>query len=932
MALAPGLRLGPYEIVSALGAGGMGEVYRARDTKLNRDVALKVLPTAFADDPERLARFRREAQTLASLNHPNIAAIYGLEDVGARHASPAAPGHASPAEAGPGMPGPHGSIVALVMELVDGEDLSSHLARGPIPMGEALPMARQIAEALEAAHEQGIVHRDLKPANIKIRSDGTVKVLDFGLAKAMEGASGPGSGSEPDRRLSHSPTMSRHMTEAGMIMGTAAYMSPEQARGKAVDKRADIWAFGVVLFEMLSGERLFAGETVSDTLASVLKDTPRFAALPASTPPRLRRLIERCLERDIRMRLRDIGEARVEIAKIEAGAPESGPIPAATPAPAAAAPPRATPMVLATAVVAIIATLGASRWLLPGAAPTNGAPAHVSVALPDGDEVGAHDLNPVAISADGTRIAFIGVHDGTNRIYLRALSEPAAVVLDGTEGAQSPFFSPDGQWLAFFADAKLRKIAVGGAALQTLAEAPYQRGGTWGSDGYIYFAPVNNGSIWRLPEGGGAATEVTKKAEGEISHRWPHLIPGTNTLLFGMWTGPGNDEQNVAVQAVGEAEHRVLVKGGGAPRYAAKPGLLLYTSVGELFAAPWRPKETSLGPAVPVVTGARTNDSGWNEGAGNYAVSSDGTLVYLAGGGRRNASRLVWVDRAGKVEAPPLPERNYESVALSPDGKRAIAQIREGTIGFWMYDIGRTTLTPLGASAGSSQSPVWTPDGARIIYRGTRKGLRSIYWRPADGSGEEELLSAKPGVIQSPSSISPDGRLLVFNESGPQEAGGNGVYVMPLDGNRTPRHLFPRPAGEQNGQVSPDGKWIAYEATVSSRFEIFVSAFPDPGPRHQISTAGALDPVWSHDGRELFFQQGARLMSVGVTLGAAFSATTPRLVHEGRFLPTANNRTSWSITPDGSRFLRLQRVEPERAVTQVNLILNWFGELKTKLP
>ena len=905
MTISPGARLGPYEITTAIGAGGMGEVFRAKDTKLGHDVAIKVLPAAFAQDPERLARFEREARLLASLNHTNIAHIYGFESATLADGA---------------------TVHFLAMEMVEGEDLAARLKRGAIPLDESITIAGQIAEGLEEAHEHGIVHRDLKPANIKLTPDGKVKVLDFGLAKAYESN---GTGSAPD--VSHSPTMSRHATEAGMIMGTAAYMSPEQARGKTIDKRADIWAFGVVLFEMLTGERLFAGDTVSDTLASVLKDAPRFTALPASTPPRLRRLIERCLERDIRLRLRDIGEARVEIGKIASGAPESGAIVAAVTAAPGTANRRVAPIVITTAAVAIVVTLGLTRWLMPRAAPTVGALSHVSVALPDGDEMGSVDLTPIAVSEDGARIAYVGLHEGTNRIYLRALSEPAPKVLDGTEGAESPFFSPDGQWLAFFAGFKLRKIAVGGAALQTLADAPFQRGGDWGSDGYIYFAPVNNGSIWRVPEGGGPAAEVTKKAAGEISHRWPHFIADTNTVLFGMWTGPGEDEQNVAMQAVGEAEHHVLVKGGGAPRYAAKAGMLLYSHVGELFAAPWRPPQTTLGRAVPVAMSEHTNEGGLNEGAGNYAVSADGTLAYVAGGRRRNSTRLVWVDRSGRVEVPPLPERNYEGVALSPDGKRAIAQIREGTIAFWMYDLARNTLTPIGTSAGSSQSPVWTADGARILYRGTRQGLRTIYSRAADGSGEEEPLSSKAEVVQSPSSVSPDGHWLVFNETGAQEAGGSGLYVMRLDGDRTPRHLFPQPAGELNGQLSPDGKWIAYEATVSSRSEVFVSPFPGPGPRHQISTNGGVDPLWSRDGRELFFLQGARLMSVGVTLGPAFSAAAPRLMYEGRFLRSTNNKTSWSITPDGQHFLRIQQVEPERAVTRVNLVLNWFEELKAKV-
>ena len=899
-------RIGPYEVIAAIGAGGMGEVFRAKDTKLGREVAIKVLPATFAQDPERLARFEREARLLASLNHTNIAHIYGFESA----------------------PLPDGTTVHfLAMEMVEGEDLAARLKRGAIPIDESIAIARQIAEGVEEAHEHGIVHRDLKPANIKLTPDGRVKVLDFGLAKAY---ASDGTSSAPD--VSHSPTMSRHATEAGMIMGTAAYMSPEQARGKAVDKRADIWAFGVVLFEMLTGERLFGGDTVSDTLASVLKDAPRFEALPASTPPRLRRLIERCLERDIRLRLRDIGEARVEIGRIEAGAPEWGPISPAGPAASSTTSRRVAPLVLATAVIAIVSTLALVRALAPREGPT-GAIAHLSVALPPGDEVMATDLNPLAISSDGTRIAYVGLHQGKNQIYLRNLSDASPKALDGTEGAEAPFFSPDGQWLAFFADAKLRKIAVGGAALQDLAEARFHRGGFWGSDGFIYFAPTNVSGIWRVPEGGGPAAEVTKKdpAAGEISHRWPHVVAGTNILLFGLWTGPGYDEQNIGIQTIGEATHQVLARGGGAPRYAAGPGMLLYAQVGELFAVPWRPTQKDLGRAVPVTMPELVNNGGANEGGGNFVLAGNGTLAYLAGGRARNAQRLVWVDRSGKVEPLPLPERNYESLNLSPDGQRAIVQIREGTIALWMYDFARKTLTPIGANAGSSQSPVWTADGARIIYRATRKGRRNIYWRPADGSGEEEPLTSKADVTQSPTSVSPDGRWLIFNESGAREIGGNGIWLMRLDGDRTPHHLSAQPAGELNGQISPDGRWIAYEATVSSRSEVFVAAFPGPGPRHQVSADGGGDPLWSRDGRELFFRQGDRFMAVSLASGPAFSASAPQLLYEGRFLASTNNRTSWSVAPDGSRFLRIQQVETQRPITHIDLVLNWFEEVKAKV-
>ena len=898
MALSPGDRLGPYEIVALLGAGGMGEVYRAKDTKLNREVAVKVLPAAVAEDAERLARFRREAQALASVNHPNIAAIYGLDEADGKQ--------------------------FLVLELVEGEDLSEHLKRGRIPLVESLAIARQIAEALAAAHDKGIVHRDLKPANVKLTPGGQVKVLDFGLAKAIVGEI---SGAGPSSAPTILPTVTSAGTAIGMILGTAAYMSPEQARGKPVDRRTDVWAFGCVLYEMLTGEKAFPGEDITDTLAAIVRGEPDWELLPGELPPALRMLLTRCLIKDRAERLSDMSVVRFlmsDTAKTLSGASAE----VATAAPEA--PRRLAPFLLATAALAVVATFGLTRWLLPaGAAPSDSAK-HVSIMLPDGVELGATSLRPLALSEDGNRVACVGLHDGKTQIYVRTLGDPAPRALDGTEGGDGPFFSPDGQWIAFFARSKLRKIAVGGAALQTLADAPDHRGGDWGGDGYIYYAPTNMSGIWRVPEGGGAATEVTRKvpAIGEISHRWPQLVAGTNTLVFAVWTGPGDDEHDVAMQTIDAAEHHVLVKGGDAPRYVAKLGLLLYGRLGELFAVPWRPSQTDLGRAVPVATSEHPSDGGGNEGPGNYLVSRDGTLAYLAGGRTRNATRLAWIDRTGALTLAALPERNYENAVISPDGTRAIVQIREGTTTLWLYDFSRNALTPIGNAAGSSQAPLWTPDGARVIYRGTRQGYRNVYGRPVDGSGEEERLATKLDVSQTPTSVSSDGRWLLFNESGAQEPGGVGIWVMRLDGERTPSHLFPEPDGESDGQLSPDGKWVAYQAPVSSRREIYVAPFPGPGARRQVSTDGGTEPLWSRDGRELFFQSGAKLMGATVTTGAAFSASVPHLVHEGRFLKSINGNTSWSLSPDAKRFLRIQQVEPDRPITHIELVLNWFAELR----
>lgn len=901
MQIKPGTMLHQYRLADPVGAGGMGVVYRAHDTKLGREVAVKVLPSAVAQDPDRLARFKREAQVLASLNHPNIAAIYGLEDAG--------------------------DVQFLVMELVEGEDLAERLRRGRIPTDDTLDIARQIADALAEAHDKGIVHRDLKPANVKLTGDGRVKVLDFGLAKAAAGdASAAGtvdSGS--------APTMTNAATMAGMILGTAAYMSPEQARGKPVDRRSDVWAFGCVLYEMLTGGKAFEGDDVTDTLAAIVRGEPDWTRLPADLSPAVRLLIERCLIKDRALRLADMSVTRF----LMSGAADSlaGTGPSSAAAPAAPAPRRRIiPLVLATALLAVAATFGLTRWLAPAGSTGAVAVTQASIVLPEGVELGSPMLLPVAISHDGTRIAFVGRKDGKNRICVRALNAPEATVLEGTEGGDGPFFSPDGQWIAFFAGSKLRKIAVGGAALQTLADAPTHRGGDWGHDGFIYFAPTNIGGIWRVPEAGGAATEVTRKQPGkdEVSHRWPHLIAGTNTLLFSVWTGPGDDEHHVATQTIGADEHHLLIKGGDAPKYAARIGSLLYTHMGDLFSVPWDPSRTDLGRAVPVAAAEHPNDALGNEGCGNFAVSDDGTLAYLAGGRAGRATRLVWVDRSGNVEFAPVPETKYENAVISPDGLRAIVQINEGVTALWMYDIGRAALTPIGKSAGSSQAPLWTVDGSRVIYRGTRQGTRNLYWRPTDGSGEEERLTSKSDVVQTPTSVSTDGRWLLFSEGGPNQPGGTGVWLMRLDGDRTPRPFFQDPSGESDAQISPDGRWIAYQVLVSSRQEIYVTPFPGPGARLQVSTDGGTEPLWSRDGRELFFQNGAQLMAVSVAQGATFSAGTPRVVHEGRFLKTTNGNTCWSITPDGKRFLRIQSVEPERAITQVELVLNWFLELDAR--
>ena len=861
----------------------MGEVYRARDTQLHRDVAIKVLPELFATDAERLARFTREAQTLASLNHPHIAQIYGLVEG------------------------------ALVMELVEGDDLSVLIARGPIPLADALLIAGQITDALEAAHEQGIIHRDLKPANVKVRADGTVKVLDFGLAKAL----GPeGSGASTDAM--HSPTLTARATQMGMIIGTAAYMAPEQAKGRAVDRRADIWAFGVVLYEMLTGRRAFEGEDISTTLAAVLMREPDWTALPVGVPAAIRRLLRRCLEKEPRKRLSAISDARLELG-------ENEPDVAVTDTALPAARRIGLPLAAGLAILLSLATAGVMRYLPASSPAASGpvAPTRLSIPLPDGDELIDMNLLPVAISVDGTHVAYVATRDGVRRLFLRSLASAEPVMLAGTEGAHSPFFSPDGLWIGFFAQGKVKKAAVGSSAVVVVAEdAPHARGGTWSADGTIYYAPSPSSALWKVAAaGGGASTAVTRldPARGEVSHRWPQVLPD-GVLLFSSWTGPGPDERMIVARTLATGEQHVLLSTGDTPRYLSA-GYLAYGRLDTLLAVPWQPSQTALGEIAPISLPEFPRIE--NEGAVDYGVSETGTLAYVAGGIARYAQRVVWVDRTGRIEQLPMPERDYEAVTLSPDRRRAVVQIREGAMGLWLYDFSRHTLTPLATTGGSSQAAVWSADGQRVIYRGTRQGTRNLYWKLADGSGQEERLTTKTDVNQAAGSVSPDGQWVVFNES-PTEGRAGSLWMMQLEGDRVLRRIG---EGMQNGQISRDGRWLAYQADIAGQSEVYVTPFPGPGPRTPVSANGGDNPLWSHDGSELFYTSGDKTMAVAVTRGAPISVGTPRVLYEGRFRPGSNSVTPFGVSSDG-RFLRIQQVQPDRPVTRIEVVLNWFSALQ----
>jgi Tol biopolymer transport system component len=890
MALTPGTRFGAYAIAEAIGAGGMGEVYRARDQTLERDVAIKVLPPSFALDENRVARFEQEAKTLASLNHVNIAHIYGLER--------------------------SDGVTALAMELVEGPTLAERIEQGPIPPDEALNIARQIADGLEAAHARGIVHRDLKPANIKLATDGTVKVLDFGIAKALDTrvTSGP-----------QSPALTTPaMTEAGIVLGTAQYMSPEQARGKQVDQRADIWAFGCVLYEMLTGQPAFGGEDVTMVLARVLERGANLDALPATIQPAVRQAISLCLQKDPKKRVRDIGDVKLALeGAFETAAPQTD---------AALSSPRPPLGWLVAVGVAVALVTAAGVWTFrPSGQPTTAAIARVTVTLPAGDALNLDMDGPaLALSPDGTTLVYTGLHENTQQLFVRPLDSVDAKPLPGTDGAFSPFFSPDGQWVGFFAEGKLKKAAVAGGAVQVLADASGPRGGSWGPDDTIYFTPVANtvSGIWKVSAAGGAASEVTQldPTQGEISHRWPQVLPGGKALLFSVRTGPAADETRAELLILQSGERRVLAEGAETGRYVST-GHLVYAKPGAdtLVAVPMNLDRLEVAKTAPVVLAEQVRVGG--EGA-VYAVSDAGHLVYARGSAKRLDSRLVWVDRRGGVETVPVPTRQYRSVALSPDGRLAALGTTGTAYDIWIYDFARSTLTKLTAD-GSSQRPVWAPDGAHVAYRADRAGSRNLFWISVDSTGPEERLTTGEST-ESPSSFSPDGKLLAFSLS--SEVTGGDIWVVPLDGDRTPRGVVVAEADQRHPQFSPDGRWLAYTSTESGQTEVYVQPFPGPGRKWLVSTDGGTEPRWSRDGGELFYRNGYAFMAVDVNTQSAFSAGSPRLLFQRRGVISGSPTTEFDVSLDGQRFLMVEPVEAQSPVTQIDVVMNWFTELTRLVP
>jgi serine/threonine protein kinase/Tol biopolymer transport system component len=905
----PGTRLGAYEVVAQLGVGGMGEVYRATDTTLKRQVALKVLPASVASDADRLARFQREAEVLAALNHPNIAAIYGIER--------------------------SGDTTALVMELVEGEDLSQRIARGAIPLDEALPIATQIAEALEAAHEQGIIHRDLKPANVKVRPDGTVKVLDFGLAKAMEPAAGSSS------RMSMSPTITTPaMTQAGMILGTAAYMSPEQAKGRAVDKRTDVWAFGAVLYEMLTGKRAFEGEDVSETLARILMKEPDWAALPATVPPAVVTATRRCLQKDRKLRARDIGDVSLALeGAFESAAPQATghrpqPISAAT---------RAVPWAIASVAV-IVAGVMLTLWA-PWRSTTAPALRRLLASI-GADASMPTDVGASAIlSPDGTTLAFIAQEANQTRLFVRKLDQLQAAALVGTEGAASPFFSPDGQWVAFFAGGKLKKVSTAGGAAVTLCDVPNGRGGTWADDGTILFSPSGNANVrlMRVSAAGGTPAVFGTLSGGATTQRWPQAIPGANAVLYTEHSALTNfDGATLVVAPLSGGTPKVVVRGGHYGRYLSS-GHLIYLQQGTLFAVRFDLNRLeTIGQAVPALEDVTANPR--VNGGAQLAVSSEGTLVYVRGTAAAPTNPLDWMTRDGKTSVLRPTKADWGNPRFSPDGQKLALDISDGKQrDIWVYEWARDTLTQLTFDPGDDRLPVWTPDGRRIVFASDRAkaGILNLYEVNADGTGEVTRLTDSPDT-QLPNSWHPSGKFLAFQAN--RAKTGPDLMILPMEGDAArgwtpgkPTVFLSTPANEGAAMFSPDGRWIAYFSSDGSRSDVYVRPFPGPGGTWRVSTAGGIYPRWSAITHELLFlptlAQGKIMAAPYAVVGESFRADTPQIWSPTDYQGASATNAAYDLHPDGKRLaVRAAQDHGSAVQNQVVFVSNFADYLRKIVP
>ncbi len=914
MPLPPGLRVGSYEVLAPLGAGGMGEVFRARDPRLKRDVALKVLPAAAVADADRRARFEREAQVLAALDHPNIATVFGVEETG-------------------GAP-------VIVMELVEGPTLADRLEGGPLPIAEAVGVAIDLCHGLAAAHDSGIIHRDLKPANIKVRPDGVVKILDFGLALAPADAGAD---------AANSPTMLSARTQAGTILGTAAYMSPEQARGRAVDTRADVWAFGCVLYEMLTGRAAFAGDTTTDILAAVVHSDPDWSALPAGLPARVEELLRRCLKKTLKERQRDIGDAGFQLQRAladpSAVAPRAAGHPLTGPATGTAAVPAATRAVRAGAWAgpALAFVLGAGLvgvWLgrapAPAAAGDPSRPLRAAITLPPHTNLALGRGSAIALSPDGTRVVYAARSGERTMLYRRDFDRFESVPMEGTAGATNPFFSPDGRWVGFFTDRLLKKVALDGGAPVTVADAPNPRGEAWSADDTILVTPTNGDAVSRVSAGGGALAPFTTLLNGEASHRWPRVLPGNAAVLFSLWNDTGWEPASIHVQRLDvTGRHVVVERNGGYPRYvrdgASARGFLVYARQDGLMAAPFDEATLKVtGTGVPMFDGLITNLSG----GAHFDVSATGTLAYAPGAANEANRELQWVAVDGTAAAP-MAVQNFSSREwrLSPDGTTVLYSNTTGgpTRNLWVKDLASDRVTRLTQGI-DSYTGEWSRDGRWVVYlKGNPERLvrRAVRVDAVD----QELMATPNFNVQD---ISPDGRWLLYLQNRPDSGLDLRVRRMPdgpPDASPTaalgePQVVAASPSSETRGSFSPDGRWVVYQSNATGRFEIYARAFPGGEQEYRLSAEGGLMPQWHPSGREVFYRSpGNAMMAVGVTTaGDRVIPGVPR-----RLFDATRYDETYAVSPDGRRLLMMPALAIEAAATEIRLVVNFLDELRARV-
>ncbi|HKF44320.1 MAG TPA: protein kinase [Thermoanaerobaculia bacterium] len=881
MTLSPGSRLGPYEIVSPLGAGGMGEVYKARDTRLDRSVAIKVLSQHLSVSPELRQRFEREARTISQLSHPHICALY---DVGNQD-----------------------GVEYLVMEYLEGETLAERLVKGALPLDQALRFAIEIADALDMAHRRGIVHRDLKPANVMLTRS-SVKLLDFGLAKVIAPDPGP--------PLTSLPTQASPVTHAGTILGTFQYMAPEQLEGCEADARTDIFAFGAVLYEMATGKKAFSGRSQASLVSAIMTaEPPSIASQQPMTPPALDRIVKTCLAKDPEERWQSAHDIRSELQWIAQAGPEAEA--------AAAVSTRRRKRWGRELIAALfgVAVGAAATWVLAKASPE---PPRVATHLAfETPAFTFSNFRSLAISPDGRRVTYAAGERAARRLFMRPLDRSEAIPVTGTEDALMPFFSPDGSWIAFIAAGKLQKVSIAGGppvALCDLSPGP-PLGASWGRDDNIVLAQGWPSELVRVPASGGIPQPLAKPTfKGEDrAYLWPEILPDGNAILFNVWKGGRLDDSAIAVRSLGTGTQRILLTSGACPRYAPT-GHIVFARRGSLFAVPFDAKRLEVsGSTFPLVIEASENTNGGAE----FAFSKNGTLAYVAGGLRqRDLRNLVWVNRKGVASPATAVKRPYNKPSFSPDGKRVAMVLQGETYDVWVLDLDRDNLARLSFGKDDG-NPVWSPDGRQIAFASTRAGQGNVYVRAADGSGSERALTSEQ-VSSFPLSWSPDGKYLAFSKQ--------------LGGRETEIWLYSFPEAAQRpllrggfnfgaAEFSPDGRWLAYTSNESGRFEVYVTTFPEPGGRWQISNEGVSllsRPRWSRDGREIFYSNDRKLMRVAVAKSPSFSASRPEILFEGDY------GGFFDIAPDGLRFLMVKTESMEEPTRQVSVVLDWFSELKAR--